>query len=76
LSSDRLRLFHVRDAIARIRGYVTTRAIFLSDVKTQDAVARNLEIIGEAVKALSKDTHFTVVRPKHASAFELLELLP
>lgn len=28
---------------------------FLADMKTQDAVVRNLEIIGEAVKNLSKD---------------------
>lgn len=28
---------------------------FLTDTKTQDAVVRNLEIIGEAVKGLSPD---------------------
>lgn len=56
MNGDDLRLLHIRDAIARIRSYVTTREAFLTDVKTQDAVARNLEIIGEAVKALSSQT--------------------
>ena len=28
---------------------------FIEDIKTQDAVIRNLEIIGEASKSLSKD---------------------
>jgi uncharacterized protein with HEPN domain len=56
VNGDRLRLLHIRDAIAKIRGYVTTRAEFLEDVKTQDAVVRNLEVIGEAVKALSNET--------------------
>jgi len=28
---------------------------FLEDIKTQDAVARNIEIIGEAVKNISSD---------------------
>jgi len=56
VSSDRLRLLHIRDAIARIRGYITTHDAFLGDVRTQDAVVRNLEVIGEAVKALSNRT--------------------
>ena len=30
-----------------------TYALFLADVKTQDAVIRNLEIMGEATKSLS-----------------------
>ena len=56
MSGDRLRLLHIRDAIARIRSYITTRDGFLGDVRTQDAVVRNLEVIGEAVKALSSQT--------------------
>lgn len=59
MNGDRLRLLHIRDAIARVRGYVTTRSAFLSDAKTQDAVVRNLEVIGEAVKALSSQTRDT-----------------
>lgn len=44
-------LQHVRDAIARIDRYVAglDQAAFRGDEKTQDAVIRNLEIIGEAL---------------------------
>lgn len=45
------------EAVRRIRDY--TKGIsyrrFLDDTKTQDAVVRNLEIIGEAVKNISAD---------------------
>jgi hypothetical protein len=33
-----------------------TYQVFLADIKTQDAVIRNLEIIGEATKNLSEET--------------------
>lgn len=51
--SDFLR--DVRQALRRIKTYTdaTTYDQFLADTKTQDAVVRNLEIIGEAVKSLS-----------------------
>jgi uncharacterized protein with HEPN domain len=44
-------LGHVRDAIGRIERYTEglDAAAFASDEKTQDAVVRNLEIIGEAL---------------------------
>lgn len=47
----------VSEAIGRIERYVTHVSYkkFLKDVKTQDAVVRNLEIIGEAVKNISAD---------------------
>ena len=46
-------LLHIRDAIARVREYTQEgEAAFFLDRKTQDAVIRNLEIIGEAVKQL------------------------
>ena len=46
-------LAHIRDSILLIREYtVDGREAFLTDRKTQDAVIRNLEIIGEAVKQL------------------------
>ncbi len=43
------------EAITRIRHYTAemTFTAFLEDLKTQDAVIRNLEIIGEATKQLS-----------------------
>ena len=47
----------IKESIERIVSY--TRNIeyeeFLQDYKTQDAVIRNIEIVGEAVKALSKE---------------------
>jgi uncharacterized protein with HEPN domain len=56
VKSDRNYLLHVRDAIDAIVAYTTAgRAAFMADRKTQDAVVRNLEIIGEAVKRLSPD---------------------
>ena len=44
-------LEHILDAIAAIEEYTAEgAAVFLSDRKTQDAVIRNLEIIGEATR--------------------------
>jgi uncharacterized protein with HEPN domain len=56
VSRDRLRLLHIRDAIDRIRSFVTDRQTFLVQHVIQDAVIRNLEVIGEATKALSAET--------------------
>ena len=54
MKDDRFYLLHVRDAIDAITAYTAAgRDAFLADQKTQDAVIRNLEIIGEAVKRLS-----------------------
>ena len=49
-----LLLEDIRSAIARIERYTSglQREQFLADEKTVDAVARNLEIIGEAVRWL------------------------
>lgn len=49
----------VVDAVAKIRRYVTGMSYkqFCEDCKTQDAVIRNLEIIGEAVKQLPEEVH-------------------
>ena len=53
---DRDFLLDIREAAERIIGYISEMNYeqFLTDIKTQDAVVRNLEIIGEAVKNLSK----------------------
>jgi uncharacterized protein with HEPN domain len=52
---DTAYLRHILDAIRQIEDYMEAgRASFLSDRKTQDAVIRNLEIIGEATKNLSE----------------------
>ncbi|WNM57322.1 HepT-like ribonuclease domain-containing protein [Candidatus Nitrospira allomarina] len=64
MKDDRMYLLHIRDALGNIREYTTPgREAFFNDRKTQDAVIRNLEIIGEAVKHMSaslKATHNTI----------------
>ncbi len=49
-------LSDIKEAIERICNYTDEMAYedFLKDKKTQDAVVRNIEIIGEAVKNISK----------------------
>ncbi len=47
---------HIYDCIRRIEEYVSDgREAFFRDHKTQDAVIRNLEIIGQAVKDIQVD---------------------
>src|SRR5207302_8850838 len=61
LNHDRAYLRHILEAIEKIERYTADgQASFRADEKTQDAVIRNFEIIGEAVKNLSaalKETH-------------------
>ena len=54
--TDRDFLSDIREAIHRISTYVAGMSYetFVADTKTQDAVIRNLEIIGEATKNLSE----------------------
>lgn len=55
MKDDRVYCLHVRDAIHRILSYTAEgKDAFLGDRKTQDAVLRNLEVIGEAVKRVSE----------------------
>jgi uncharacterized protein with HEPN domain len=55
VSDDQVYLAHIRDAIQRIEAYTSGgREEFLADPMVQDAVIRNLEVIGEAVKGLSE----------------------
>ncbi|MEO8325344.1 MAG: DUF86 domain-containing protein [Nitrospirota bacterium] len=54
MKEDRVYLLHIRDALANIQEYTSSgQEFFFTDKKTQDAVVRNLEIIGEAAKHLS-----------------------
>lgn len=48
-------LTDIREAIRRINAYIAGFSFeqFMKDTKTQDAVIRNLEVIGEATKNLS-----------------------
>jgi uncharacterized protein with HEPN domain len=55
VSDDQVYLAHIRDAIQRIEAFTAGgRDQFFADVMVQDAVIRNLEVIGEAVKGLSE----------------------
>jgi len=57
VKADRVYLLHVRDAIRRIAEYTAQgRDAFFASPIIQDAVVRNLEVIGEAVKNLSEAT--------------------
>ena len=62
---DREFLEDIREAAQRVIAYTDemTYETFMADTKTQDAVIRNLEIIGEATKNLSMD-----LRDKHPGA--------
>jgi uncharacterized protein with HEPN domain len=54
---ERAYLTDILEAVSRIFRYTEgmTSAAFFEDTKTQDAVVRNLEVIGEATKALSEE---------------------
>jgi uncharacterized protein with HEPN domain len=54
--SDRELLSDIREAIQRISTYIADSDFetFAHDTRTQDAVMRNLEILGEASKKLSE----------------------
>lgn len=56
MRDDRVYLLHIRDAVQDIREFTREeKSSFLSDRKSQAAVVRSFEIIGEAVKRLSDD---------------------
>jgi uncharacterized protein with HEPN domain len=56
VKEDAIYLLHIHDAVQRILTYtVDGEQAFLSDSKTQDAVIRNIEIIGEATRKLSDE---------------------
>ena len=70
MSRDKQRLFdylqHILEAINRIQHYVEDidEILFLDDKLIQDAVIRNLEIIGEASHNVSQ--HYPDYAKKHA----------
>lgn len=53
----------IEEAVRRIKEYIKEMSYeeFLADLKTQDAVVRNLEVIGEAVKNIPDE-----VKEKHS----------
>lgn len=56
-------LAHILEAIERIHLYVEdmTEIAFLEDKKTQDAVIRNFEIMGEAAHNIYETRHHATV---------------
>jgi len=60
LKTDRTYLLHIRDAIGRIEECSAAgRAEFFATPHWQDAIIRQLEIIGEASQRLSSDLRET-----------------
>lgn len=60
--ADSERLKDIQEAIQRIESYVSGMSYedFLDDSKTQDAVIRNIEIMGEAAKGVSEAVRETL----------------
>ena len=57
MKDERFYLLHIAQCIDKIEQYTQVgQSIFLNDTKTQDAVIRNFEVIGEAIKRLSDET--------------------
>ena len=73
-------LGHIAEAIRRIKAYTSnlTKSGFLENQMVQDAVIRNLEIVGEASRNI--DRHFPLYRSAHPevswiSAYEMRNAL-
>jgi uncharacterized protein with HEPN domain len=61
MKDETVYLRHILDFISRIERYTAAGEVaFRSDEMRQDAVARNLELIGEAAKRLSAETRSRV----------------
>jgi uncharacterized protein with HEPN domain len=57
VKDERVYLLHALEAIDAIQRYtVDGRDAFFADPKTQDAVIRNVEVIGQAVKGIPDQT--------------------
>lgn len=55
MKTDLVYLQHVLDSISKIESYISVgREVFMRESHWQDAVIRQLEIIGEAIKKFSK----------------------
>ncbi len=49
MKDSRIYIIHIRDCISRIMNYTTDgKEVFFSDIRTQDAVIRNLETMADA----------------------------
>jgi uncharacterized protein with HEPN domain len=57
MKDDGLYIIHINECIQRILAYTTEgQDVFQNDIKTQDGVLRNFEIMGEAAKRVSEET--------------------
>jgi uncharacterized protein with HEPN domain len=55
MKDDRLYLIHIAECIQRIEQYTAEgRAAFMADVRTQDAVLRNLHTLAESTQRVSE----------------------
>ena len=60
MKDDQAYLGHVLEALERILVYAQDgEESFRKDLRTQDAIIRNLQVLGEAVKKLSAETRTT-----------------
>lgn len=57
MKDDRIYIEHILQSIEKIQSYISGKDLetFSNDSITQDAVVRQLEIIGEATKRISKE---------------------
>jgi uncharacterized protein with HEPN domain len=56
MKNNRIYLIHIRDCLTRIKDYTSEgKESFFEDLKTQDAVIRNLEIMSESVNKLPSE---------------------
>ncbi len=56
MKDDRFYLQHIKQPIEQIDAYRSTRDDFMQNPMMQDAIIRQLEIIGEATKMISSET--------------------
>lgn len=55
MRDDRLYLIHIAECISRIREFTTAgKDAFFADIRTQDAVLRNLQVMSESTQRLSE----------------------
>jgi uncharacterized protein with HEPN domain len=63
MKSPELYLVHIQECLEKVQAYTREgRAAFMADTKTQEAVLRNFEVIGEAAKRLAPE--FTAQYPQ------------
>jgi uncharacterized protein with HEPN domain len=56
LKRDLVYLHHIQDAVLKVESYISVgRDVFMTTTHWQDAVVRQLEIIGEAAKRISEE---------------------